>query len=192
MSTGKIIILTAPSGAGKSSIARHLIHKFDWLSFSVSAATREKRKGEVDGKDYYFIPEEAFQQKIKDNEFLEWEMVYKGNYYGTLKSELSRIWSQGKIPVLDIDVKGAIHVEQQYPFNTFSIFIEPPSMAVLEQRLRGRGTETEEKIQTRISKAGYEISLKNSFDKIVLNDDLSKACNEVESAIAEFVKGGKV
>lgn len=187
MSTGKIIILTAPSGAGKSSIARHLLKKLPFLAFSVSAATREKRKGEVDGRDYYFLQEEDFQQKIKDDAFLEWEMVYKGNYYGTLKSELERIWSEGKTPILDIDVKGAIRVQQEYPKNSFSIFIEPPSMPELEKRLRGRGTETEEKIQTRLSKAGYEISLKSSFDTIVLNDDLTTACQKVEDAIVAFL-----
>ncbi|WP_447640241.1 MULTISPECIES: guanylate kinase [Chitinophagaceae] len=188
MATGKIIILTAPSGAGKSSIAYYLLENNEWLAFSVSAATREKRKGEIDGVHYYFMSPEEFREKVKNNEFLEWEMVYKDNYYGTLRSEIERIWADGKTPLLDIDVKGAIHIEQEYPNNTLSIFVEPPSVDVLEQRLRSRGTETEEKIQTRMSKAAYEISLKDSFDKVILNDDLDKACLEAEKVITQFVK----
>ncbi|MFT4204678.1 MAG: guanylate kinase [Chitinophagaceae bacterium] len=188
MVTGKIILLTAPSGAGKSSIAYYLLENNEWLAFSVSAATRERRKGEIEGVHYYFITPEDFREKVKNNEFLEWEMVYKDNYYGTLRSEIQRIWSEGKTPLLDIDVKGAIHIEQEFPTNTLSIFIEPPSIEVLEERLRKRGTETEEKIRTRMNKAAYEISLKDSFDLVILNDDLDKACIEAEKAVTQFVK----
>jgi len=124
----KILIITAPSGAGKTSITKRLMQKFPNLAFSISAATRNARSTEVDGKDYYFMPEAAFQQKIQEKEFAEWEMVYEGKYYGTLKSELERIWANNQIPVLDIDVKGALHVQKQYPINTLSIFIEPPSV----------------------------------------------------------------
>lgn len=185
----KIIIITAPSGAGKTSITRHLLNKYpDKLAFSVSAATREPRGAEKDGVDYYFMSEEEFTDKIQHEAFVEWEMVYKGKYYGTLKSEVHRIWSQGKAPVLDIDVKGAIHVQQQYPDTTLSIFIEPPTVDELKRRLMSRGTETEESLNTRISKAAYEISFKNSFDRIIVNADLDAACKEAEEVILAFLK----
>ena len=150
----KIIIITAPSGAGKTSITRHLLKTYpDKLAFSISAATRKPRGNELDGVDYYFISEEAFKQKIQHDEFVEWEMVYEGKYYGTLKSELQRIWSQGKVPLLDIDVKGAIHVQQQFPHTSLSLFIEPPSIAELRRRLSSRGTESQESLQARVSKS---------------------------------------
>lgn len=183
----KIIIITAPSGAGKTSITHYLLKKFPQLAFSVSAATRPRRKHEVDGKDYYFLSQEDFDQKIKHNEFVEWEMVYEGKSYGTLKSELQRIWDNNQVPVLDIDVKGAIHVQGQYSGTVLSIFVEPPSVDELKRRLSSRGTETEESLQTRVNKASYEISFKHSFDKIILNDDLDKACKRAEEVIEEFL-----
>ena len=137
----KIIIITAPSGAGKTSITRYLLEKYPAnLAFSVSAATRSPRSYEKNGVDYYFISLEAFKQRILDNEFAEWEMVYEGKYYGTLKSELDRIWAAGKTPLLDIEVKGAIHIRQQYPHSTLALFIEPPSVDELRRRLEMRGT----------------------------------------------------
>ena len=183
----KILIITAPSGAGKTSITKYLMEHFPVLAFSVSAATRQPRGNEKDGEDYYIIRSESFKNKIQQNEYLEWEMVYEGKYYGTLKSEIDRIWSEGKVPVLDIDVKGAIHVQQQFNEGTLSLFIEPPSVAELKNRLQGRGTETEESLAARVNKASYELSLKEHFDKIVVNIDLQKACDEAAIILQEFL-----
>jgi len=183
----KILIITAPSGAGKTSITRHLMKVFPVLEFSVSAATRNARGIEKDGVDYYFMPVEDFKQKIQNKEFAEWEMVYEGKYYGTLKSELKRIWALSKIPVLDIDVKGAIHIQQQYPENTLSIFIEPPSVDELKKRLDTRGTETAESLAARVNKAAYELSFKDQFNKIITNDELQRACGEAEKIVTDFI-----
>jgi guanylate kinase len=184
----KILIITAPSGAGKTSITRNLMNVFPSLEFSVSAATRNPRSNEKDGTDYYFISLDDFKQKIQHKEFAEWEMVYEGKYYGTLKSELKRIWALNKVPVLDIDVKGAIHIQQQYPENTLSIFVEPPSVDELKKRLESRGTETAESIAARINKATYELSFKEHFDKSVVNDNLEKACAAAVKLVDEFLK----
>ncbi|WP_431212512.1 guanylate kinase [Puia sp. P3] len=184
----KIIIITAPSGAGKTSITRYLLDKYPGkLAFSVSAATRSPRSYEQDGTDYYFLSLDNFKQKIQHNEFVEWEMVYEGKYYGTLKSELERIWKAGKTPLLDIEVKGAIHIREQYPDTTLALFIEPPSVDELRRRLENRGTETVESLLARVNKASYELSFKHHFDQIIVNDDLNKACKEAEAAIDAFV-----
>ncbi|MFN8250587.1 MAG: guanylate kinase [Ferruginibacter sp.] len=183
----KLIIITAPSGAGKTSITKHLMQRFPQLAFSVSAATRQPRGNEQNGVDYHFMSEEDFKQKIQQNEFVEWEMVYEGKYYGTLKEELQRIWNMDKIPVLDIDVKGAIHVQQQFPQTALSIFIEPPSVAELKKRLQSRGTETAESLAARVNKASYELSFKEHFNKVIVNDDLEKACIEAEVIIYAFM-----
>lgn len=183
----KLIIITAPSGAGKTSITKYLLEKYPLLSFSVSAATRAPRSGEQDGVHYYFISEQAFKNKIEANEFVEWEMVYEGSYYGTLRAELQRIWDLGKFPVLDIDVKGAIHIRQQYTANTLSIFIEPPSVEELRKRLESRGTETSKSLEARVNKASYEMSFSHQFDKIVVNKELDKACADTEQVIKEFL-----
>lgn len=185
--SGKILIITAPSGAGKTSVTTHLLNKFPELGFSVSAATRPKRDNETDGVDYYFMSLDHFKTMIKRNEFVEWEMVYEGKYYGTLKSELQRIWSSGKVPVLDIDVKGAIHVQQQFPEKTLSIFIEPPSIDELKRRLQGRGTETKESLEARINKASYEISFKHSFSHTIVNRDLEIARKEAVGIVEAFL-----
>jgi guanylate kinase len=184
----KIVIITAPSGSGKTSITRYLLNAIPSLSFSISAATRQSRSFEREGVDYYFISQEDFQQKIEREEFVEWEMVYDGKYYGTLKSELERIWDAGKTPLLDIDVKGAIHVQRQYPETSLTIFVEPPSVDELRKRLRSRGTESSETLEARVNKASYEISLKHSFDKIILNDELDRACTEAEWMVRRFLE----
>ena len=183
----KIIIITAPSGAGKTYITKQLMKRFPQLSFSISAATRKPRAHETDGKDYYFMSVEAFQQKIQEDAFVEWEMVYEGNYYGTLKSEMQRIWNNQQVPVLDIDVKGAIHVQDIYPKQTLSIFIEPPSVEELRRRLESRGTETADSLEARVNKASYEISFKHSFQHVILNDDLDRAIAEAISIVGNFI-----
>lgn len=182
-----IVIFTAPSGAGKTSIVKYLLQHTPTLSFSVSAATRQAREGEVNGKDYYFLTLEDFQKKIQENDFAEWEMVYEGKYYGTLRSELARIWDLGKVPILDIDVKGAIHVQQQYPAHTLTVFIQPPGVDELERRLKSRGTETKESLETRINKAEYEMSFSKHFNAIIINRDLPQACREAETLVGDFI-----
>lgn len=184
----KIIIITAPSGAGKTSITKHLLQTFpDKLAFSVSAATREKRAYEKDGVDYHFMSVDKFKEKIKGNAFVEWEMVYEGKYYGTLKSEIRRIWAAGKAPLLDIDVQGALHVQQQHPEHSLSIFIDPPSVDELKRRLSSRGTENAESLKTRLSKASYELTFKEQFNKVIVNDDLTRACKEAEEIVSSFL-----
>ncbi len=184
----KLIIITAPSGAGKTSVTRHLLKALpDQLAFSVSCATRLPRNNEKDGVDYYFIPVDEFRSKIEHNEFAEWEMVYEGKYYGTLKKELQRIWQQHKAPLLDVDVKGGIHLQQLYPENSLSLFIEPPSIEELRHRLEARDTETPESIQARINKASYELSFKYKFDHIIINDKLETACKKAEDVVHSFL-----
>lgn len=184
---GKLIILTAPSGSGKTSITRYLIGKYPRLSFSISATTRAPRGTEKDGVEYHFLSVDDFRSRIDANEFIEWEMVYEGKYYGTLKSELQRIWNEGKVPMLDIDVQGAIHVQQQFAGNCLSIFIQPPSVAELRRRLEARGTETPESLETRVNKASYEMSFNHHFTKTILNIELDKACAETEQVIKDFL-----
>lgn len=183
----KIIIITAPSGAGKTSITHHLMQRFPQLAFSVSAATRSPRDNERNGVDYYFISADEFRQHIQQNDFVEWEMVYEGKYYGTLKSEMDRIWNNNQVPILDIDVKGAIHVKQQYPEAAMTIFIEPPSVAELKKRLESRGTETEESLAARVNKASYEISFKDQFDRQIVNDNLEEARAKAVQIVEDFL-----
>ena len=183
----KMIVITAPSGAGKTSITRHLMKVFPQLSFSISAATREPRANEKNGVDYYFMSVEEFQKKILGEEFVEWEMVYEGKYYGTLKSELRRMWSKEQIPVLDIDVQGTIHVQKEYPVNSLFIFIKPPSIEELKRRLESRGSEDKESLHARISKAAYELSFVNQFDHVIENKDFETACKEAEEIVKTFI-----
>jgi guanylate kinase len=184
----KVIILTAPSGAGKTSIAAYLLKQMPVLSFSVSATTRAPRGNEKNGVEYHFMSPSTFEGHIYQNDFLEYEMVYEGVYYGTLKSELTRIWNIGKIPVLDIDVKGAIRVQKEIGANCLSIFIMPPSIEVLKERLENRKTENSESIQVRLDKAAYEISFSNQFNAIIQNNDLALACSETEKLINDFLQ----
>lgn len=187
-SSNKLIIIAAPSGAGKTSVTRHLLSCFpDRLAFSVSCATRQPRNNEKNGIDYYFITPEEFRQKIEEKQFVEWEMVYHDKFYGTLHSELNRIWSAGKNPLLDVDVKGGINVQTQYPESSLSLFIEPPSIEELEKRLKARGTETPDSLKARIDKASYELTFKDQFDHIIVNDSLERACREAEALVRDFL-----
>jgi guanylate kinase len=185
----KLIIIAAPSGAGKTSVTRHLLKVLSGqLAFSISAATRQPRNNEKDKVDYYFISVEDFKNKIEQKEFVEWEMVYEGKYYGTLKSEMDRIWQQNKSPLLDVDVQGGINIQQQYPLSSLSLFIDPPSIEELEKRLRARGTETPESLKARLNKAAYELSFKSQFDCIILNDKLETAYAKAEEAVRKFLE----
>lgn len=183
----KVIILAAPSGAGKTTITKYLLERFPRLAFSISATTRAPRGAEQDGVEYHFLSLAKFEGLIYQNEFIEYEQVYQGVYYGTLKSELKRIWDLGKVPVLDIDVKGAIRVQQELGEKCMSIFIMPPSVDALKERLLNRQTETPESIQTRIDKAEYEISFSNQFKAIVKNEILATACDDTANLLIEFL-----
>jgi len=183
----KLILITAPSGSGKTSIVNYLLKKYPQLAFSVSATTRKARDNEKNGVDYYFISEEEFKEKIHHKEFLEWELVYEGKYYGTLKSEIERIWSEKKVPVLDVDVQGAIHVQQQYPVNTISVFIQTPSLEELRNRLQSRGSETEESLQARLNKSSFEMTFKKHFENVIINKDFKTACLEADRIVSAFL-----
>ena len=184
----KIIILTAPSGAGKTTIKTAMLNEMsNLLSFSVSDTTRKIRPHEIEGSDYFFISENEFKSRIEKHEFIEWEMVYPGLYYGTSVKEIERIWNEGKTPLLDIDIQGAINVKKKYGHDVLSIFIEPPSMEVLYDRLKKRATESPENIIIRINKAESEMQYKNSFDKKILNDNLIEAIKQVKNIIQEFL-----
>lgn len=185
--TGKCIIFSAPSGAGKTTIVRYLLEHNPSLSFSISACSREPRPNEVNGKDYHFLGVEGFKEKIEQNAFIEWEEVYENNFYGTLRSEVERIWSEGKTVAFDVDVIGGLNIKKQFGNQALSIFVQPPSVEELENRLRARSTETEEKIQMRMSKARQELALADQFDEIVLNVDLDEACQKAEQIVLDFV-----
>ena len=184
---GKLIVISAPSGAGKTSIVRYLLNELPNLCFSISACSRVKRVNEVDGKDYYFLGVEGFKQKIKEGAFLEWEEVYENQFYGTLKSEVERIWKAEKTAIFDVDVLGGINIKKQYPSECLSIFIMPPSLEVLRERLSGRGSESEESLAKRLGKAEEEISQNQEFDEVILNDDLQTACSETKKVITNFI-----
>ena len=185
--TGKSIILSAPSGSGKTTVVRHLLGAGLDLSFSVSVCSRPPRPGEVDGKDYYFISEQEFRNRITKSEFVEWEEVYPGHYYGTLKSELERIWSQRKHVIFDVDVVGSMTLKKTFGTNSLAIFVQAPSMEVLEKRLRERSTDTEEKIRTRIDKAESEMQYADRFDVILINDRLEDTLKKAEEIARAFL-----
>jgi guanylate kinase len=184
----KLIVISAPSGAGKTSIVKHLLKNMDALSFSVSACSRDKRENETDGKDYHFLGVDGFKNKIKKDAFLEWEEVYENQFYGTLKSEVQRVWNEGKAVIFDVDVAGGLNIKKQYPKECLSVFIMPPSVDVLRERLSGRGSETDEKIEVRLAKAEEEIAKNQKFDKVILNDDFEIACEETQEVISNFIK----
>ena len=184
---GKLIVISAPSGAGKTSIVHQLLKDIPELYFSVSASSRERRENEVHGKDYYFLGVEGFQKKIKEDAFLEWEQVYENQYYGTLKSEIERIWSEGKTIIFDVDVVGGLNIKKQYPKECLSIFIMPPSIEVLAERLIGRGSESDESVKKRLDKAEEEISKNEQFDTIIMNDDFEIACEQTKEMITNFI-----
>lgn len=184
---GKCVIFSAPSGAGKTTIVHHLLTHIKELEFSISACSRQPRHNEVDGKDYYFIGVEGFRAKIEEQAFVEWEEVYTDNYYGTLISELERIWKNGHVVIFDVDVVGGLNLKKQLGEHALSVFVQPPSVEALEKRLRHRSTETEERIQTRLAKAKHELSFADQFDVILLNDHLETACEEAKKMVKEFI-----
>lgn len=188
MNSGKLIIVSAPSGAGKTTLVKHLLENLDSIEFSVSCATRNPRPNEIHGQDYYFISTEEFKQKIDNQEFAEFEEVYAGSFYGTLKSEIQRIWDKGKSVIFDIDVIGGVNLKKIYPENSLSIFIMPPSVEELENRLRNRNTESEEKLQMRVKKAEKELLLAPEFDKIIVNNDLEESQKEIADLVISFLK----
>ena len=184
---GKLIIFSAPSGTGKTTVIRHLLASGLPLEFSISATSRAMRDGETDGKDYYFFPLEVFKQKIAENSFLEWEEVYHNQFYGTLLSEVERIWAKGSHVLFDVDVVGALNIKKKYPQQSLSVFLMPPSLEVLKHRLLKRGTETEESFLKRKNKAEYELSFANHFDRIIVNDDLKRTQQETYAVIEAFL-----
>lgn len=184
---GKLIIVSAPSGAGKTTLVHHLLREIPELEFSVSCATRKPRENETDGKDYYFISTNAFREKINNGEFAEWEEVYEDNFYGTLKAEIQRILNKGRSVIFDIDVKGGMNLKKIYPEDSLSIFILPPTEEELERRLRNRKTETEDQLRTRIGKAKREMELAHYFDRILVNDSLKESKTSIVRMVNNFL-----
>ncbi len=186
---GKLFVFSAPSGSGKTTIVHHLLNQKELnLDFSISATSRPKRGKEIDGKDYHFISQEQFEEFIKKDDFVEWEEVYQDNFYGTLKSEIERIWAEGKHVIFDIDVIGGLRIKNKFPEKTLAIFVQPPSMEEMEKRLRNRKTDTEEKIQERVAKAARELKFAKDFDVILINDDLETAKKDAEILVNDFIK----
>lgn len=188
MDKGKAVIFSAPSGSGKTTIVRHLLKTCDYLAFSISATTRPIRTDrEINGKDYYFLSADEFKKKIEDGEFVEWEEVYNGNYYGTLKSEIDRLWSLGKHVVFDVDVKGGLNLKKYFKDKALAVFVRVKNPQVLEDRLRHRNTEPEQAIQKRLSKAKYESTFENQFDVTIVSDILDTTLNDAEQLVENFI-----
>lgn len=183
----KLIIVTAPSGAGKTTIVHHLLRTFPELAFSVSAANRARRVHEIDGEDYYFLSTDEFKRRVTEGDFLEYEEVYDDQFYGTLKSEVERLWALGKCIIFDVDVKGARNIKKAYPDESLAIFIKPPSKDILFERLKNRKTETTESLKKRIARATEELTYENSFDTVVVNDVLERAFLEAETVVRDFI-----
>lgn len=188
MQNGKLIIITAPSGAGKTTIVKYLLQQIPTLAFSVSATTRSIRPNEKDGIDYYFLTVDVFKNKIENNEFVEWEEVYPGRFYGTLKSEVENLLKKGKQIIFDVDVMGAMNLQYHFPERTLSIFIKPPSTEVLIERLEKRKTETPQTLETRIERFKLELAFENKFDKVIINDVLAIAEREAYEAVIDFLR----
>lgn len=186
---GKLIVFSAPSGSGKTTIVRHLLKQEKLnLEFSISATSRDKRGEEFDGKDYYFLSSKEFKSKIKNDEFLEWEEVYRDNFYGTLKAEVERIWAKGKHVIFDIDVSGGLRIKRKFPKETLAVFVKPPSIDELKIRLKKRKTESADKINMRIAKASAELATAPLFDVIIENNNLDKALKEAETLVSNFIE----
>lgn len=185
---GKVLIFSAPSGSGKTTIVKHLLKRFPELEFSISATSRAPRGEERDGVDYYFMDRAEFMARVEEGEFLEWEEVYAGTCYGTLRAEIDRIWDQGHVVVFDVDVVGGLNIKKLFGEQALSIFIMPPSVAVLRARLEGRGTDAPEAIERRLAKAEQEIAYAERFDRVIVNDDLETAYDEATQVVGDFLK----
>lgn len=189
MSSGKAVIFSAPSGSGKTTIVKHLLKSNPTLGFSISACTRDKRgREEENGKDYYFLTPEEFKEKIDQDAFVEWEEVYEGNFYGTLKEEIQRIWDEDKAVVFDVDVKGGLHLKEYFGDSALAIFVKVPSIGELNNRLKDRGTESEESLSRRLYKAKFEMTFEDKFDVSLVNDDMEKSFLEAENLVKNFLK----
>ncbi len=184
---GKLLIFSAPSGSGKTTIVKHLLDRIGGLEFSVSACSREKRQGEVDGRDYYFLSADDFRKKIEEGAFVEWEEVYPGQYYGTLNSELERIWKNGHHVVFDVDVVGGLNLKKKFGSRALAVFVKAPSLEILERRLRDRSSDDEASIRKRLEKASHEMEYAPQFDSIIVNDELAKASAQAEQLVKEFL-----
>jgi guanylate kinase len=187
MTNGKIVFFTAPSGAGKTTIVKHLLAEYPQLAFSISATTRKQRPGEVHGKDYYFLSREEFEQKLANGEFVEHEEVYDGLYYGTLRSEIERIWADGRQVIIDIDVKGGLSLKKHFPQQSMGIFVRLKSLDVLEERLRKRQTETEESLRKRLDRTAYELTFAERFDAVLVNDQLDQTFAEARALVSKYL-----